>query len=138
MPTAAKIRQQIANMALALVEVEKAEEAKKITDAEAAKEAAEVQRKADEAEAKWKADEAKVEKDKKATKTEVDKVWKDKVCSLAVTKRKGKEVEKTPEVEMEVETKTQQDCDSCVRKELICKWKVVSRQSGPIPFFLQI
>jgi hypothetical protein len=135
MPTAAEIRQQIADMALALAEAEKAEEEKKAVDAEAAKEAVEVKRKADEkkkvegAEAKRKANEVAAEKAQKAKKTsskEVDAERKAKVWALAATKRKGKEVEKTPEVEVEVEMETQQDCDSCARKELICEWRVVS------------
>jgi hypothetical protein len=129
MPTAAEIRRQIADMALALAEAEKAEEEKKAADAEAAKEAAEVKKKADEAEAKRKADEAAAEKAQKAKKTsskEADAERKAKVRALAATKRKDKEVEKTPEAEVEVETETRQDCDSCARKELICEWRVVS------------
>jgi colicin import membrane protein len=130
MPTAAELPKQMADKALILAETEKAEqeEAKKVAEAETERKAAEAEekKKVEEAEVKRKADEVNVEKTKKAMNTsskEADEAQKAKVRTLATTKE-GKEVEKSTEVE--VETKTRQDCDSCARKELICEWRVVS------------
>jgi hypothetical protein len=138
MPTAAELREQIAEMDRVLKETEAAEveEARKAAEAETARKAAEAEearkaeekKKADEAAAKQKANEAKAEKVKnikKSTPKEADEARKVKVHALAAS-IKGKEVEKSPEAEVEVETETRQDCDSCARKELFCEWRVVS------------
>jgi hypothetical protein len=107
MPTAAELCQQIADMARILEETKQVEkeEVRKAAEAEAAKKAveADAKKKADEAEAKRKADEEKAKKIKKAAQKGADDAQKAKVHALAVTK-KGKEVEKTPEVEVETET----------------------------------
>jgi phage I-like protein len=138
MPTATELCQQIADMDRVLKETEaaEAEEAKKAAEAETARKVAETEeakkaeekKKADEVAAKRKADEAKAEKvknTKKSTPKEADEARKAKVHALAASK-KGKEVDKSPEAEVEVETETRQDCDSCARKELFCEWRVVS------------
>jgi hypothetical protein len=89
MPTAAELRQQIADMARVLKETElvEQEEARKVKEAEEAKKAAEAHKKLDEAEA---------ERKKKEAKAEVEKARKAKVQALAESK-KGKAVDRTEE-----------------------------------------
>jgi ATPase subunit of ABC transporter with duplicated ATPase domains len=119
MPTAAKLHQQIADMACILKETELAEqeEEKKVKEAKEAKKAAEAQKKLDEAEAEPK---------KKEAKAEVEKARKAKVQALAESK-KGKSVDRTGEPGENSEGR--KDCDSCRRKGWKCEWRLMSSPS---------
>jgi hypothetical protein len=125
MPTSAELRKQLANMALALAEMEKVEkeEARKAAEAEEARKAAEAEevRKTAEVEAKKQADAAEVEKEKKVAQKEVDQARKATVRALAESK-KGKE----KSTEVESGSASCKDCNSCKRKGWKCEWRLVS------------